>query len=147
MWIKSAQQISRPFGLYNKGTNDFGAVQNFIFVPREDVERLKALQVEDVYEKKKADWRTQKMNWLCQYEGAIYMFDKESDTWMRAPRIRWGTRALGGNLVQVDGAPEEIEVKVKGFETVGTPTRGGKIRLTMRRLVGFRKSDWNRPAG
>ena len=55
----------QAIGLYNNGSNDFGAVANFIHIPREDIDRLKALQVDDVYMNKHKDWRAQKMDWIC----------------------------------------------------------------------------------
>jgi hypothetical protein len=119
-------------GLYNKESGNFGAVTNFLNILREDVDNLKALQIHDVFENMHEDWRTQKMNWLCKYRGTIYFFDKKSDSWWRAPSIRWGTLALGGNLVQVDDF-EDIQMKKH------QPAR------RMARLVGFRKSDWSRP--
>ena len=134
----------QAIGLYNKASDDFGAVMNYIHIYRDDIDRLKQLQVDDIYLDKKPDWRRQKMDWLCQYEGSIYMFDDENDSWMRSPQIRWGTLALGGNLVQVDDY-EELDIKVKGFENVGIPVKGGKVRLKMWRLVGFRRTDWYRP--
>lgn len=132
-------------GLYNKTTNDFGAVKNFIHIYRADIDHLKAMQVEDVYLGKKVDWRSQKMNWLCQESGSIYMFDDKEDSWRFSPRIRWGTLALGGNLVQVEGEPEEIDIKVHGFDDVAIAKKGNKVRLKMWRLVGFRSTDWFRP--
>jgi hypothetical protein len=132
-------------GLYNKATNDFGAVKNFIHIYRDDIDRLKELQVEDEYLDKKPDWRGQKMNWLCQEAGSIYMFDNKEDSWKFSPRIRWGTLALGGNLVQVEGEPEEIDVKAQGFDNVAIAKKGAKVRLKMWRLVGFRPADWFRP--
>jgi hypothetical protein len=130
--------------LYNKATNDFGAVKNFIHIYRDDIDHLKALQVEDEYLDKKEDWREQKMTWLCQFAGSIYMFDHENDSWKRSPQIRWGTLALGGNLVQVEDY-EMLDIKVKGFEDVAPVVRGGLVRLKMWRLVGFRSTDWYRP--
>jgi hypothetical protein len=75
------------------------------------------------------------MDWLCSFRGKIYMYSDESDGWETSPRIRWGTAALGGNLVQVERF-ENIEAKLPGG------TRGVHA---MARLVGFRKSDWTRP--
>ena len=63
------------------------------------------------------------MNWLCAYRGKLYMYDNKDDDWQTAPRIRWGTLALGGNLVQVDGF-EEMKVQLRGGpESVGDVTR------------------------
>jgi hypothetical protein len=72
------------------------------------------------------------MNWLCRFRGSMYMFDNKKDNWASSPHIRWGTIALGGNLVQVTGYKK---IKVKGK----------KIHREMAVLAGFRKSDWDRP--
>jgi hypothetical protein len=117
--------------VYNDKTG-FGAVSNYLYIPRDDVYRLRKMQVEDEYEKKQEDWRSQKMNWLCRFRGSMYMFDNKKDNWASSPHIRWGTIALGGNLVQVTGYKK---IKVKGK----------KIHREMAVLAGFRKSDWDRP--
>jgi len=122
-------------GLYNDGVKEFGAVTNFIRISHDEVMRLKALQIEDNYVAKRDDWRRQKMNWLCKYRGTIYFHDNNSDTWSTAPHIRWGTLALGGNLVQVEGT-EIIRAKLRN---------GVKGEVGMARLKGFRMSDWDRP--
>jgi hypothetical protein len=122
-------------GLYNNGSREFGAISNFIRVSHADVLRLKALQIEDDYEVKREDWRSQKMNWLCKFRGTIYFFDNDSDQWRTAPYIRWGTLALGGNLVQVVGT-EIIRAKMRD---------GTTRKVEMARLKGFTISDWNRP--
>lgn len=72
------------------------------------------------------------MNWLCKVGGTIYFYNTKKDSWERSPSIRWGTLALGGNLVQVDGFED---IKMKKHQ----PAR------RMARLAGFRKSDWSRP--
>lgn len=121
-------------GLYNKETG-FGAVTNFIHILDDDIALLRAMQFEEVVDGRKFN-QAQKMDWLASFRGKIYMYDDKLDDWQDAPRIRWGTLALGGNLVQVDGF-ENIEVKLPG---------GNQIREhKMARLVGFRKTDWARP--
>ncbi len=122
-------------GLYNNGSREFGAITNFIRISHAEVMRLKAMQIEDDYVAKVDDWRSQKMNWLCKFRGTIYFFDEPSDQWRTAPYIRWGTLALGGNLVQVVDI-EVIEAKMRD---------GIKRKVEMARLKGFRASDWNRP--
>jgi hypothetical protein len=128
-------------GLYNKATG-FGAISNYLVIPREDVLKLEALQVEDEYEEKRGeDWLHQKMNWLCQHRGSIYMFAEEDSykgewPWRRTEGIRWGTLALGGNLVKVVGT-DEFEAKVRGNTTVEP--------VKMAKLQGFTPSDWDRP--
>ena len=56
--------------------------------------------------------------------------------WRRADGIRWGTLALGGNLVQVVGT-DTFEVKLPAAKVVKP--------VKMARLQGFKPSDWNRP--
>lgn len=121
-------------GLYNKETG-FGAVTNFIRILADDIVHLRDMQFEQVVDGRKFN-QDQKMDWLCSFRGKIYMYDDKLDEWQSAPRIRWGTLALGGNLVQVDGF-ENIEVKLPGE----TRIRDHK----MARLVGFRKMDRSRP--
>jgi len=121
-------------GLYNKETG-FGAVTNFIHILPDDVDRLRDMQFTQVVDGRKFN-QDQKMDWLCSFRGKIYMYDNGLDEWQTASRIRWGTLALGGNLVQADGF-ENFKVKLPG-ET--------RIRNhNMARLVGFRKTDWSRP--
>jgi hypothetical protein len=122
-------------GLYNNGTKEFGAISSFIRISHAEVMKLKAMQIEDDYVAKRDDWRSQKMNWLCKFRGTIYFFDDPSDQWPTAPCIRWGTLALGGNLVQVLGT-EMIQAKFRV---------GGIRKVEMARLQGFRASDWGRP--
>jgi hypothetical protein len=122
-------------GLYNKATG-FGAVKNYAHIPREDIDRLIDMQFDEIVDGKKMTVED-KMNWLCQFVGRIYMFDSGKDSWQKSTQIRWGTIALGGNLVQVVGE-EEIEVKLPGEEN------GKAVRRRMMRLAGFRKSDWSR---
>ena len=130
-------------GLYNEAT-EFGAISNYLIIPREDVLRLEALQVEDEYEDKRGDdWLHQKMNWMCQHRGSIYMFGEKDDykgewPWRRAEGIRWGTLALGGNLVQVVGR-DKFKVKLPGKESVDP------VEVEMARLQGFTPDDWDRP--
>jgi hypothetical protein len=125
----------QAIGLFNKFTS-WGGVSNFLNItPRADIDKLIALQVEDEYEDKQPDWRSQKMNWLCKSKGTIY-FTGDEPGWRTATRIKWGTIALGNNIVQVDGF-EEMFIQLRG------ETR--KRWVTMARLVGFRKSDWGRP--
>lgn len=110
----------------------FGAVSNYIYLQRDDIDRLRNLQVDDEYARKQTDWRSQKMTWLCRFRGSIYMYENRKDSWIHSPRIRWGTLVLGGNLVQVVGYK-----KVK--------PKGRKLPIEMAVLAGFRKADWHRP--
>jgi hypothetical protein len=127
--------------LYNTATG-FGAISNYLIIPPEDVLRMEALQVEDEYEEKRGDdWLHQKMNWLCQFRGSIYMFaDKDSYKgewdWRRREGIRWGTLALGGNLVQVLDT-DTFPIKLPGKDKVES--------VRMARLQGFKPDDWKRP--
>jgi hypothetical protein len=122
-------------GLFNKETG-FGAVTNYLYMLRDDIDNLQKMQFDQAVEGKNAS-KKGKMDWLCEHRGKIYMYDKETDDWQTAPKIRWGTVAIGGNLVQVDGF-EEMELQLRGG---GHPVAMHK----MARLVGFRKTDWARP--
>jgi hypothetical protein len=125
----------QALGLYNKETG-FGAVTNFLYLLRDDINNLRNMQFDQNVEGKNAS-KDGKMDWLCSYRGKMYMYDGREDDWHTAPKIRWGTVALGGNLVQVDGF-EDIEVKLPG-------EKGAATKQRMARLVGFRKTDWARP--
>jgi hypothetical protein len=118
-------------GLWNKVTG-WGGVTNFLNIPRLDIDRLKALQLEDEYRDKQPDWRSQKMNWLCKERGTIYF----GGSWKTADSVKWGTIAIGNNFVTVDGY-EDIFLKLRGEEKFTTHK--------MARLRGFRRSDWGRP--
>lgn len=61
-------------------------------------------------------------------------WEEDGKGWDKAPSISWGTIALGGNLVQVDGE-EEIEFK----------TEHGKEKILMARLAGFKRFHWSWP--
>ncbi|HEX5809623.1 MAG TPA: hypothetical protein VFY25_13235, partial [Anaerolineales bacterium] len=140
LYARGESSNFQAVGLYNEATG-FGAVSNYLIIPREDVLRLEALQVEDLYEQKRPEWLHQKMNWLCQHRGSIYMFAEEEDDrggwpWRREAGIRWGTIALGGNLVQVV-EKRDMEVKLPAKEEVAS--------MTMGRLRGFKREDWGRP--
>lgn len=120
-------------GMYNRETG-WGGVTNFLNIPRAGINRLIEMQVEDNYEDKQSDWRSQKMNWLCKSKGTIYFTGGAAD-WRTVKSIRWGTIALGNNLVQVSDV-EDILVS----------TRGDIVKKwrPMARLVGFRKADWGK---
>jgi len=124
-------------GLYNKVTG-FGAIANYIHVLRDDIDHLIDMQFDQIVDGKKMTVED-KMNWLCQYVGRIYFFDSRKDSWQSSERIRWGTLALGGNLVQVVDE-DWITLKYPGEEP------GKKaVKRRMMKLKGFRKSDWSRP--
>jgi len=124
----------QAIGLYNRETG-WGGVTNFLYIPRVDIDRLIALQVEDEYQDKQPDWRSQKMNWLCKARGTIY-FTGDAPGWKTTNQIKWGTIGLGFNKVTVDG-----------FEDMLIATRGEtqKRWRKMARLAGFRRNDWGRP--
>ena len=121
-------------GLYN-GETGFGAVTNYIRIERGDIDQLIDMQFDEIVDGRKMTVED-KMNWLCQLRGRIYMFDSGRDSWQRSLQIRWGTIALGGNLVQVVER-KEMDVKIPGEKKIS--------RHWMARLAGFRKSDWSRP--
>ena len=124
----------QAMALYNKETG-FGAVTNFIRIPHDEVDKLRNMQFEQVVDGKTYS-KDNKMNWLCSFRGSLYMYENKDDDWPTAANIRWGTVALGGNLVQVDGF-EDIKVKLPGEKAAAIHR--------MARVVGFRKTDWTRP--
>ena len=108
-----------------------GGVTSFLHIPRADVEKLKGLQISDDPD----NTVQQKMHWLCgSYRGKIYMYDEPNDDWEISPFIRWGSIALGGNLVMVD----------KLVDMVVKPPDNKKRSMTMARLVCFRNTDWGK---
>ncbi|HUG33817.1 MAG TPA: hypothetical protein VMJ90_03530 [Anaerolineales bacterium] len=121
-------------GLYNKLTG-FGAITNHVDILRDDIDNLLEMQVDEEFDGKTIT-QIKKMNWLCSHRGKIFMYDDASAHWTRAQGIRWGTIALGGNLVQIER-----------FEKIETKLPGEKVKRVheMGRLVGFRKKDWSRP--
>lgn len=127
----------QAIGLYNKETG-WGGVTNFLYIPRVDIDRLIALQLEDEYQDKQPDWRTQKMNWLCKPKGTIYFTGNDMPSWKTAIKIKWGTIGLGHNYVTIDGF-EEMLIATRNEET--------KRWRKMARLASFRRSDWSRPLG
>ena len=136
--IKKFSSNFQAVGLYNTATG-FGAISNYLLIPPNDVSWLENLQIEDEYEAKVPDWLHQKMSWLCQERGSIYMFaskEKGRSPWRRPDGIRWGTLALGGNLVQV--------AEWKEFDFDVTTPSGKKVR-NMARLVGFTSKDMVKP--
>lgn len=125
----------QAIGMYNK-VQGWGGVTNYLDIPRVDIDRLIAMQVEDEYEDKQPDWRSQKMNWLCKGRGTIYFHDESGQGWDIARFIRWGTIGIGNNVVAVEGV-EEMVINTRG-DTEKRPRK-------MARLAGFRRSDWSRP--
>lgn len=126
--------------LYNTKTG-WGAVSNFLHIPREDIDYLRSIQIPDSITYLDGTTRNydarQKMNWLCSYRGKIYMYDSEDDNWETASRIRWGTTAIGGNMVSI----ERYEVM-----RVPNPANTSQmVWLEMARLKGFRKTDRSKP--
>ena len=129
---ENADSNFQAVGLYNDVTAR-GAVSNFITIEREDIDMLMAMQVEDEYEAKETNWLKQKMNWLCKEKGTIYFTKDTGNDWETGPSIFWGTLALGGNLVRVEGNPITME-----FPGAGAP-------IDVVKLAGFSKEDWYRP--
>ena len=124
-------------GLYNLSNDTLGGVSNFLRIPQVDIKRLAAMQVEDSYEDKQPDWRSQKMNWLSKKMGTIYFYFHgfDSGSWRDLPYIEWGTIQLGGSLVCVEDVTT-MEVKL---------IDGVKRSYQMARLRSFRYADWGRP--
>ncbi len=131
--LPNTESNFQAVGLYNKLTG-FGGVTNYLWIPRGDIDRLAAMQLEDEYIAKVDDWRDQKMRWLCKPRGTIYMYKDLPGEWPGVPRIEWGTIALGYNLVTVE-AVEILLVTLNGV----------RQKRAMARLAGFRKTDWQRP--
>lgn len=120
----------------------WGGVTNYLKIPHADVRKLAAMQLEDVFDEKELGhnsildmekWLVQKMAWLCDEDGRIYM---RAQAWKNLAEIRWGTIVLGGNLVTVEGT---IEVRTK------LPNKASVEKVKMARLKGFGKFDWKRP--
>lgn len=127
----------QAIGVFNRANNTVGGVTNYCRIPHMDLLYLYNLQVEDEYVDKIADWRKQKMSWLCKTGGTIYFWNDSSvGDWASLAYIRWGTIGLGGNLVQVEGV-ETLTVKL--------PNADSKRTLPMARLRGFRMTDQARP--
>jgi len=128
----------QAIGLYNTVTM-WGGVTNFLNIPRFDIDRLMALQVEDDFQDKRPEpgaWLDQKMNWLCKEKGTIYFTGDHMPGWETAESIKWGTIALGNNLVQVEGVEDMF---------IATRAETQKRWRKMARLAGFRKTDWGKP--
>jgi hypothetical protein len=124
----------QAIGLYNKVSNTPGGTSNWLKIPHTDIMRVAAMQVEDNYVDKVADWRDQKMRWLIKPSGTVY-FGGTSGDWHEKEWVSWGTIGLGYNLV-----------KVEGVEMLRVKTPDGQIRIReMARLAGFKKSDFGRP--
>ncbi len=131
--LPNTQSNFQAVGLYNKATG-FGGVTNFLWIPRADIDRLAALQIEDDYIAKVEDWRDQKMRWLCKPTGTIYFYGDLDGEWKGVPKIKWGTIALGWNFVTVEA-----------IETLAVSMDGVRSKREMARLASFRKTDWGRP--
>jgi hypothetical protein len=120
--------------IYNKANDSINGISNWLRIEHGDIMRLSVMQVEDEYQDKIENWRDQKMRWLLKQSGTIY-FGDDADKWATVPSAKWGTIALGNNLVAVEGV-ETIIVK--------TPD-GLRRSRQMAKLKGFRKTDWNKP--
>jgi len=125
---------------WNDGNRTFGAVTNFLYIPHAEVMQLRDMQFAEQTDRGYYD-EDSKMNWLCAFRGKMYMYDSKFDTdgkevhWRTASAIRWGTLTLGGNLVQVER-----------YETIKLRIQDRPLQdYEMARLVGFRRSDWDRP--
>ena len=120
-------------GLCNK-TTGFGAVTNWLSIPQADIIRLYDMQKYTLAEDKRIGFDypiDKKMDWLFEEKGSIYFGLSD---W-RTQSAEWGTLALGGNLVNVEG-----------YETMTWKFPDGKVTTAkFARLKGFRKSDWTRP--
>ena len=106
----------------------WSAITNALIIPRDDIERLVDLQVQDTMKLKN------KMNWLV-YSGYAKRpyWCSELGEWNTTPQIWWGTILFGGQLVLTDG-DETFFTKL--------PEEQKKRRVPMKRIVCFRKLDW-----
>lgn len=119
---------------WNDGNRTWGGVTNFLRIPHDEVLLLRDLQFPETTQAGHFD-EDAKMEWLCSYRGSIYMYERENDAWEDTPIIRWGTIALGGNLVQVER-----------YEWLRLSLGSEAPRYyEMARLVGFTPADWERP--
>lgn len=110
------------------GTGIWSAIDNYLVIPRADVDKLIALQVADEVKVE------QKMNWLVYDQKYVrpYWTDGKGP-WNTAPDICWGTIAFGGQLVLTDG---DATFKTK------MPEENVEREVPMKRLVCFRRWDW-----
>jgi hypothetical protein len=110
------------------GSGVWSAIDNYLVIPRKDVENLIELQVVDEGTVK------QKMNWLVFDQKYVrpYWTDGKGP-WMTAPDICWGTIAFGGQLVLTDG-DATFNIKM--------PEENVERQVPMKRLVCFRRRDW-----
>lgn len=119
---------------WNDGNRTWGAVTNFLRIPHNEVMLLREMQIPEVFEGRYFD-QDSKMDWLFDERGTMYWPEVEGERWETAPNIKWGTVALGGNVVQVERY-ETIEMRIDN-----EPRR----LYELARLVGFRKTDWEKP--
>lgn len=124
-------------GLYNKANKTLGGVSNYLRMPKADMNRVMALQIEDEYLEKKDAWRLQKMNWLCDKAGSPYFYfhHAQSGDWVTLSYMEWGTIAFGGNIVYIESV-EVLDVKL---------TDGIRRQRPMGKVRSFRTTDWGRP--
>jgi len=118
-----------PLPLWSN-SGDWSAINNSLIIPREDIDRLIKLQVEDDGKIKN------KMNWLIydKYYVRPYWCGDGSG-WEIASKIYWGTIAFGNQLVLTDGDAT--------FNTK-LPEENEKRKVLMKRLVCFTKWDWDK---
>src|SRR5262245_28420106 len=74
---------------WNDGNRTFGAVTNFLYIPHDEVMKLRDIQFAEQTDRGYFD-ADSKMEWLCSYRGSLYMYDNDTDHWSTAPQIRWG---------------------------------------------------------
>jgi hypothetical protein len=119
---------------WNDGNRTWGAVTNFLRIPHDEAMLLRSMQQSEMFNGRYYD-QDSKMDWLFDTRGGtLYFPEIEGDLWETAPRIRWGTVSLGGNVVQI----ERYDTLLLSIDNEP------KKYYEMARLVGFRKTDWEK---
>lgn len=118
---------------WNDGNREFGGVTNFLRIPKGEMYLVRDMQFNEETPRGIFN-KDDKMEWLCQYRGRIFMYENREDHWTTANYTRWGTICIGGNYVQVDR-----------YENILWSFNNEPVReYEMARLVGFRREDWGR---
>jgi len=118
-----------PLPLWSN-SGDWSAVVNSLIIPREDIDRLMKLQVDDGLPIKN------KMNWLIWPDHDVRPYwCGDGSGWEKAPKIYWGTISFGNQLVLTD-RDDTFTTKL--------PQENEARPVPMKRLVCFTKWDWDK---